>query len=86
MGLGALDGVGYTGPLGALDGIYPDFQKPGGNLDLDNLAGLPAHQGTADRGVAGHFAGFQIHLVMADNGVAHLHPARKIGECHPAKQ
>ena len=66
--------------------ILAGTYQPGGHLDLDNLAGLPAHKGTADRGVAGHFAGFQIHLVMADNGVAHLHPARKIGECHPAKQ
>lgn len=55
-------------------------------MDFDCVAGLVTHKGAADGGVAGDFAFFELHLVVADYSAGHSGIGGQIGEDHLAEQ
>lgn len=71
---------------GRNDALDSDAECSGGSLDFHYVSGLSANKSGADRGVAGDFSLFEIHLVVAHNGVGHLPVCPEMGEFNFAQK
>ena len=67
-------------------GVDAKAKGAGGSCGFDYISGFSSHQGFADRGVQRDLSVFQVHLVGAYDGVAHLGVGGEVGEFNLAEK